>query len=53
MISVDAIKKETYEKYRVGGNYETVKGNILNFLKIRNEKEQITIMEEMKHGKNY
>jgi len=41
MVSVDAFKKETYEKYRVGGNYETVKNNILNFLKIRNKKGKV------------
>ena len=41
MISLDAFKKETYEKYRVRGNYETVKNNILNFIKIRNDKGSV------------
>ncbi|MFZ5988614.1 MAG: radical SAM/SPASM domain-containing protein, partial [Bacillota bacterium] len=39
MISMDSIKKETFEKIRVGLNYETVVGNILALIKIRNEKE--------------
>ena len=35
--SIDAFKKETYEKLRVGGNYNKVVNNILNFLKVKNE----------------
>jgi len=41
MISLDAFKKETYERYRVRGNYEKVKENVLNFLRIRNEKGSV------------
>jgi radical SAM protein with 4Fe4S-binding SPASM domain len=36
MISLDAFKKETYEQFRIGGDYDRVKTNILNLLKIRN-----------------
>lgn len=35
--SLDAASKETYEKVRVGGNYETTIKNIENFLKIRKD----------------
>ena len=35
--SLDAASKETYEKVRVGGNYETTINNIENFLKIRKD----------------
>jgi len=35
--SLDAASKETYEKVRVGGEYETTIGNIENFLKIRKQ----------------
>ena len=38
IFSVDGIKKETYEKIRVQGNYETLLDNIKTFVKIRNEK---------------
>lgn len=36
MISIDAGRKETFEKLRVGGNFEKVKQNVVNFVKIRN-----------------
>jgi len=36
MISVDAHSSETFRKIRVGGNYEKVKKNIINLIKIRN-----------------
>ena len=55
MISVDAFKKETYEKYRIGGNYENVKNNILNFLKIRNEENRVLPLLRLSyivHSKN-
>jgi len=35
--SLDAASKETYEKVRVGGEYETTVENIENFLKIRKQ----------------
>ncbi len=35
--SIDAFKKETYDKLRVGGKYEKVINNVLNFLKIKEE----------------
>ncbi len=38
MISIDGIKKETYEKIRVGLDYETVLNNTLQLIKIRNDK---------------
>lgn len=38
-ISIDAYTKETYEKIRQGLNYETVKKNTLNLIKMRNEKQ--------------
>lgn len=34
-ISLDANNKETYEKIRIGGNFERVVENIKNFIKIR------------------
>lgn len=37
MVSIDANSTETFEKIRVGGNFEKVKNNVLNFIKIRNE----------------
>jgi len=36
---VDAFKKETYEKYRVGGDYDTVIKNIQYLLKQKKEKQ--------------
>lgn len=35
--SFDASTKETYEKIRVGANFDTVLNNIKNFIRIRNE----------------
>lgn len=37
MISLDAFSKETYEKIRIGGDFDKVKENIINVVKIRNE----------------
>lgn len=37
MISIDSVEKETYEKMRVGLNYERVIANITNFFKVRKE----------------
>ena len=42
--SLDAASKETYEKVRLGGKYETTIQNIENFLKIRkNENYQLPV----------
>lgn len=35
--SIDGFRKDTYEAVRVGLNYDVVKQNVLNFLRIRNE----------------
>jgi len=35
VISIDGFTKETYEKIRVGADYDTVKNNVLTLLKIR------------------
>ncbi|MEK0337891.1 MAG: radical SAM protein, partial [Nitrosopumilus sp.] len=35
IIAFDGVSKEIYEKYRIGGNYEQVKENIQNFLKLK------------------
>ena len=37
--SLDAATKETYEKVRLGGNYETTMKNIDNFLKIKKQEK--------------
>jgi radical SAM protein with 4Fe4S-binding SPASM domain len=37
IFSFDGFSKKTYEKYRAGANFEVVKQNILNFLKIKKE----------------
>ena len=37
IFSFDGFSKETYEKYRVGGNFEDVKRNILAFLRLKKE----------------
>ena len=36
-ISLDAYSKQTYEEIRRGLNYDIVKGNVLNLIKIRND----------------
>lgn len=36
VISIDGFTKETYEKIRVGADFETVKNNVMNLIKIRN-----------------
>ena len=40
LVSLDAASKETYEKIRIGGNYEKVVRNIERFLDIRERKNQ-------------
>lgn len=37
MVSIDANSSETFKKIRVGGNFDKVRNNVLNFVKIRNE----------------
>jgi radical SAM protein with 4Fe4S-binding SPASM domain len=37
IFSFDGFSKKTYQKYRVGGNFENIKKNILKFLKIKKE----------------
>ena len=37
--SLDAATKETYEKVRLGGKYETTMKNIDNFLQIRKQEK--------------
>ncbi len=37
VISMDGLSQEVYEKYRRGGNVETVKQGILNLIKVRQE----------------
>jgi radical SAM protein with 4Fe4S-binding SPASM domain len=37
VFSVDGASKETYERIRIGANFEEVENNILNFLKIKKE----------------
>lgn len=36
-VSLDAFTKETYQKIRIGADFDRVKSNILNFLKIRSQ----------------
>lgn len=38
-ISIDAYREETYRKIRVGGDFKRVKNNIINLLKLRDEKK--------------
>lgn len=56
MISIDGIKKETYEKIRVGLNYEKVLKNTINFIKLRNSLNAKTTLRircvEMQENKN-
>ncbi|OVE76423.1 hypothetical protein BVX97_00870 [bacterium E08(2017)] len=56
VLSIDATTAETYEKIRVGGNFEKTKSNILRFLEMRKDAGSnllVTIqaieMEENKH----
>ena len=37
MVSIDANSTEVFKKIRVGGNFEKVRNNVLNFIKLRNE----------------
>jgi len=37
MVSIDANSSETFEKIRVGGNFDKVRKNTLNFIKTRNQ----------------
>jgi len=37
MVSIDANSSETFEKIRVGGNFNKVRDNTLNFIKLRNQ----------------
>jgi len=52
IFSVDAIKSETYNKIRIGSNYETVLKNINNFLDIRKEKSSVFPLVQMSFSKN-
>ena len=36
VVAIDGISKETYDKYRVGGNFEVVIDNLKRFIQIRN-----------------
>lgn len=48
MFSIDGHTKETYERIRKGLNYEKVRDNCINFIKIRDEKNsKITIRIRM------
>tara|TARA_Y100000310_G_scaffold344861_1_gene460080 strand:- start:1730 stop:2752 length:1023 start_codon:yes stop_codon:yes gene_type:complete len=38
--SLDGATKETYEKIRVGGNYEETLNNMVNFLELKKERQQ-------------
>ena len=40
MISLDAVKKETYEKVRIRGDYNKVINNIFRFIKLRDAKKK-------------
>ncbi|MBF0192927.1 MAG: radical SAM protein [Magnetococcales bacterium] len=47
-ITMDSLKKDVYEKIRVGLEFETVKKNIFNFIKIRNKlNPRLTIRIQM------
>ena len=50
--SVDGYTKENYENNRVGGTFETTIDNIINFLKIKKEKDKgpFTIVQVMEIG---
>ena len=57
IVSMDGFTKETYEKIRVGGNYEKVLNNVLQFLEMLQSRSiekpkfemQFSIMEENQH----
>lgn len=57
IVSMDGFSKETYEKIRVGGVYEDVMGNVLQFIDILKSRPeaniqfemQFSILEENKH----
>lgn len=57
IISMDGFKKETYEKIRVGGNYDDILHNALQFLEILKTRNthrlkfemQFSVMEENQH----
>ncbi len=36
-ISIDGASKESYDQYRIGGNFDALVGNIINFLDLRKE----------------
>lgn len=38
IVSVDGISKESYEKYRIGGNFDRVKSGISDLVKIKKQK---------------
>lgn len=40
-VSLDGVTKETYEKIRVGSNFETVVNNIRNFVRLKKEMRSI------------
>ncbi len=40
ILAIDGATKETYEKIRVGGNFEQVEENIKNFLQLKNERKR-------------
>jgi MoaA/NifB/PqqE/SkfB family radical SAM enzyme len=42
IVCLDGIKKETYEKYRVGSNFEEVVNNLRNLIKERNKSDSKT-----------
>lgn len=46
--ALDGLTKESYEQFRVGGDFETVKGNIENFCELKekmNKKRPITTLQ--------
>jgi radical SAM protein with 4Fe4S-binding SPASM domain len=48
--SFDGLEKETYERYRVGGHFETTLENIVQFLRRKKERRQkrpLTVVEVM------
>lgn len=47
IISMDGFSKETYEKIRVGGNYEEVKNNCLGFIELLKKGNRLTPVFEM------
>ncbi len=44
-ISIDAVTKETYEKVRVGGNFEQLMKNLEYLSKIKKETDKISLVE--------